>query len=63
MKTFQDMPCYCSVLSKGLQVDQNVIEVDAYQAFHDKVSENIIHHGLEGSQEICETEEHHQGLK
>ena len=39
------------------------IEVDAYQAFHDEVSENVIHHGLEGCRAIGETEEHHQGLE
>ena len=34
------MPCYTSVFSEGLQVDQDVIEVDAYEAFHDEVSED-----------------------
>jgi len=55
VKMFQDMPRYCSVLNKGLRVDQNVIKVDAYQAFHDEVSENVIHHGLEGGRAIGET--------
>jgi len=59
---FQDTPHYCLVLSEGLRVDQNVIKVDAYQAFHD-VSENVIHHSLEGCQAIGEAEEHHRGLE
>jgi len=62
-KTLWDTPHYPSVFSEGLQVDQDVIEVDAYQAFHDDVLENVIHHGLEGCWAIGETKEHHQGFK
>ena len=54
-KTFQNTPCYCLVFGEGLQVDQDVTEVDAYQAFHDGVSENVIHHGLESGRAIGET--------
>ena len=62
VKILQDTPCYTSVFSEGLRVDQDVIEVDTYQALHDEVSEDVIHHGLEGGRAIGETEEH-QGFK
>ena len=62
-KTFQNMPHYYSVFGEGIQVDQDIVEVDTYQAFHDEVSENVIHHGLESGQAIGETKEHHQAFK
>jgi len=59
MEMLQDSPCYTLVFSKGLQVDQDVIKVDAYQALHDEVSEDVIHHGLEGGWAISEAKEHY----
>ena len=47
-ETFEDMPGDLVVFRRGLQVDQDVIEVNSYHSFHDEVSEYVIHHHLEG---------------
>jgi len=51
------------MFGKGLRVNQNVVKVDAYQALHDEVLEDVIHHALEGGRAISEAKKHHQGFK
>ena len=63
MKVLQDTPCYTSMFGEGLQVDQDVVKVYTYQALHDEVSENVIHHGLEGGQTVGKAKKHHQRLE
>jgi len=43
--------------------DQDVVQIDHYNAFHYEVLEDIIHHGLEGSWAVSHSEEHYQGFK
>jgi hypothetical protein len=38
--------------------DQNVVEIDGYDAFSDQVLEDLVHHGLEGGWTIGEAEVH-----
>ena len=40
--------------------DHDVINVDDYDVFH--VSENLVHHGLERSRGVAESEEHDSGF-
>ena len=40
--------------------DHDVVNVDEHDVFH--VGENLIHHGLECSQRVAESEEHDNGL-
>ena len=51
------------MLFQGLHEDEDVIQVYAYMSLHDKVLENVIHHGLEGSRAVGESKEHNQGFK
>src|SRR6266481_8173174 len=46
-----------------LGIDQNVVHVYGHEAFINELLENVIHHGLEGSRAVGETEVHDQGFE
>jgi len=43
--------------------NQDVIQIDHHNAFCYEVSEDVIHHGLEGGQTISHSKEHYQEFK
>jgi len=43
--------------------DQNVIQIYYYDAFYNKILEDIIYYCLEGSRAVCHPKEHYQGFK
>ena len=43
--------------------DQNVVQIDHYNVFYYKVSEDVIHHGLEGGWAVSHSKEHYQRFK
>ena len=43
--------------------DQNVIQIYYYDAFYNKILEDIIYYCLEGSRAVCHFKEHYQGFK
>jgi hypothetical protein len=47
-KSFEDELCDATMLFDGFCEDEDVIEVDTDNAFHDKILENVVHHHLEG---------------
>ena len=47
-KLFHHSPDYPLVLCQGLGEDQDVIQVHTDHPFHDEVTEDVIHHCLEG---------------
>src|SRR3979490_1509776 len=51
-----------SVFGSVLRVDEDVVNVYADDSFHDEVLKDIVHHCLERSWTIGQTEEHHQRL-
>src|SRR6266487_589354 len=48
---------------KGFGEDENIVEINADDTFHDQVLEDLIHHGLEGSGTVSQTKEHDQRFK
>ena len=44
-------------------VDENIIHVNGDVAFVDELTEEVVHHGLEGGGGICEAKEHDHWLK
>ena len=51
------------VLFQYLSEDQDIIQVYYYNALSYETLENVIHHGLEGSQVIGYAKEHYQRLE
>jgi hypothetical protein len=51
------------MLLNGLYEDEDVVEVNTDDAFHNKVLEDVVHHGLEGGGRVSESEKHHQGFE
>ena len=47
----------------GASVDGDVIHVDSHASPINEVSEDGVHHGLEGGQRVGEPEKHHVGSK
>ena len=43
--------------------DEDAVQVHAYMPLHDEVLKYFIHHGLEGSRAVGDSEEHYQGFK
>ena len=43
--------------------DEDVVQVHAYMPLHDEVLKDFVHHGLECSRAVCESEEHDQGFE
>ena len=43
--------------------DQDVIQIDHYNAFHYEVLEDVVYHGLEGGQTVSHSKEHYQGFE
>jgi len=43
--------------------DQDIVQIDHHNAFRYEVTEDIVHHGLEGSWTVSHSEEHHQGFE
>ena len=43
--------------------DQNVIQIYYYDAFYNKILEDIIYYCLEGSRTVCHPKEYYQGFK
>jgi hypothetical protein len=62
-KSFEDQSGNTSMLLNGLREDEDVVEVNTDDSFHDKVLEDVIHHSLEGGGRISESEKHHQGFE
>ena len=60
---FQDPPNYLFVFFFCLHEDQNVVQVYYYDPFGYKVSEDVVHHSLEGSRTIGHSKEHHARFK
>ncbi|KAG5338852.1 hypothetical protein C0989_005822, partial [Termitomyces sp. Mn162] len=60
---FQDKASDSMVYIQHFGVDEDVIEVHAYYAFHYEVLEDVVHHGLEGGQAVGETKEHNEQLE
>ena len=48
---------------EGLSEDEDVVDVDTYGAVHNEVSEDVIHHGLEGRWTVGEAKKHDKGLE
>jgi len=46
-----------------LSKDQDVVQIDHHNAFCYEVSENVIHHGLEGGRTVGHPKEHYQGFE
>ncbi|KLO07381.1 hypothetical protein SCHPADRAFT_836838, partial [Schizopora paradoxa] len=46
-----------------LSEDENVVHVNTDISISDKVSEDVVHHGLEGRRTVGEAKEHHKRLK
>ena len=46
------------MLLECLREDEDIIHVDHHYSFHDEVSEDVVHHGLEGRGAVGETKEH-----
>jgi len=51
------------VLFLHLGEDQDVVQVDHHNTFHYEVSEDVVHHGLEGGQTVSHFKEHYQGFE
>jgi hypothetical protein len=51
------------MLLDRLHADEDVVEVNADDTFHNKVLEDVVHHGLEGGGGVCESKKHHQGFE
>jgi hypothetical protein len=62
-KSFEDKSCDVMMLFNGFCENEDVVEVDTDDVFHDEVLENVVHHGLEGGEGVNESEKHHQGFK
>ena len=43
--------------------DQNIVQIDHYNAFHYEVLEDIIYYGLESGWTVGHPEEHYQGFE
>jgi hypothetical protein len=54
---------HSQVFHQCLGEDEDVIQVHTDHSFHDEVSENVIHHGLEGGRAVHESKEHNQWFK
>lgn len=62
-ESLQDLVYDPLVLLLGLEVDEDVVHVDANHTFHNKVLEDVVHHRLEGRRAVCKSKKHHQGFK
>ena len=51
------------VLFNCASEDEDVIEIDADNAFEDEVMEDVIHHGLKGGRAISKAKEHDKRFK
>jgi hypothetical protein len=47
MKSCKDKSCDVMMLVDGFHEDEDVIEVDTDDAFHNKILEDVVHHRLE----------------
>jgi hypothetical protein len=48
VKSCGNKSCDATMLVDGFHEDEDVIEVDTDDTFHDKILENVVHHHLEG---------------
>ena len=60
LEEFEDPPCDHVMLFDCLCEDQDVIQIDHYNSFHDEFVEDIVHHGLECGWAVGKAKEHHQ---
>ena len=60
VELFQNQAYNAAVLLSGLGKDEDVIEIYAYHFFCNKVTEDVIHHGLECSWAIGKAKKHDQ---
>ena len=58
-KSFKDDSRDPPMFLDRFRVDQDVIEIDANDSFHDEVLKDVVHHHLEGGGGVCETKKHH----
>jgi hypothetical protein len=63
MKSFKDESCDAMMLFNGFCEDEDVIEVDADNTFHDEVLENVVHYSLEGGGRVSESKKITRGSK
>jgi hypothetical protein len=63
VKSFEDQLRDVSMLLDGLRKDEDVVEVNTDDLFHDEVLEDVVHHSLEGGGRVSESEKHHQGFE
>ncbi|KAF8235155.1 hypothetical protein L208DRAFT_1258496, partial [Tricholoma matsutake] len=52
-----------TVLFNCVSEDEDVVKIDADNAFKDEVMENVIHHGLKGGRTISKAKEHDKQFK
>jgi hypothetical protein len=62
-KSFKNQSGNMLVFLHALHEDEDVIEVNADDSFHDEVLEDVVHHSLEGGWRVSESEKHHQGFE
>ena len=62
-KDFDDSADYAVMLGDKLGEDEDVVKVDDHLPFGDKISEDGVHHRLEGGWAIAQAEQHHQGFE
>jgi hypothetical protein len=59
-KSFENNSCDSPMFHDGFHVDEDIIEVDADNTFHNQILENVVHHHLEGRWGVGESKKHHQ---
>lgn len=52
-----------AVLLKGLGIDEDVVQVHAHAPVHAEVSEDVIHHSLEGCRTVSKAKKHDKRFK
>jgi len=43
--------------------DQDVVQIDLHNVFRYEISEDVVHHSLEGGWAVSHFKEHHQGFE
>jgi len=62
-KPSENLECDSLQLLLPFREDENVVHVDANYTLRYEISEDVIHHRLEGCRAVRETKEHHQSLR
>src|ERR1700761_5346482 len=58
LENFHDLADNLSMLFQGFSEYEDVIQIYHYYSFRNQILENSVHHHLEGSRTIGQTEEH-----